>query len=59
MPKVVRISENKLVDMIDKIVAEVVENRKVEWLNEQKSANNSLVESKLAELEAKINKLSK
>jgi len=59
MPKVVRISENKLVDMIDKIVAEEVENRKVEWLNEQKSANNSLVESKLAELEAKINKLSK
>ena len=59
MPKVVRISENKLVDMIDKIVAEEVENRKVEWLNEQKSANNSLVESKLAELEAKINELSK
>ena len=59
MPKVVRISENKLVDMTDKIVAEEVENRKVEWLNEQKSANNSLVESKLAELEAKINKLSK
>lgn len=59
MPKVVRISEEKLVDMIDKIVAEEVENRKVEWLNEQKKANNSLVESKLAELEAKINKLSK
>lgn len=59
MPKVVRISENKLVDMIDKIVAEEVENRKAEWLNEQKEAGNTLVESKLAELEAKINKLSK
>jgi len=59
MPKVVRISENKLVDMIDKIVAEEIENRKAEWLNEQKSASNTLVESKLAELEAKINKLSK
>jgi len=59
MPKVVRISEEKLVDMIDKIVAEEVENRKVEWLNEQKKANNSLVENRLAKLEAKINKLSK
>lgn len=59
MPKVVRISEGKLVDMIDKIVAEEVENRKVKWLDEQKRANNSLVENKLAELEAKINKLSK
>jgi hypothetical protein len=59
MPKVVRISENKLVDMIDKIVAEEVDNRKAEWLNEQKAAGKTLVENKLAELEAKINKLSK
>jgi hypothetical protein len=59
MPKVVRISEEKLVNMIDNLVAEEVETRKAEWLNEQKSAKESLLESRLAELEGKVGRLSK
>jgi|TARA_R110000744_G_scaffold100551_1_gene193996 hypothetical protein len=59
MPKVVRISEEKLVNMIDNLVAEEVETRKAEWLNEQKSAKESLLESRLAELEGKVGGLSK
>ena len=39
MSKVVRISEEKLVNMIDNLVAEEVETRKAEWLNEQKASN--------------------
>ena len=59
MPKVVRISEEKLVNMIDNLVAEEVETRKAEWLNEQKSAKESLLESRLAELEGNVGGLSK
>jgi len=59
MPKVVRISEEKLVNMIDNLVAEEVETRKAEWLNEQKASNETLLESRLAELEGKVSELSK
>jgi hypothetical protein len=59
MPKVVRISEEKLVNMIDNLVAEEVETRKAEWLNEQKAANETLLEGRLAELEGKVSGLSK
>jgi hypothetical protein len=59
MPKVVRISEEKLVNMIDNLVAEEVETRKAEWLNEQKASNETLLESRLAELEGKVSGLSK
>ena len=45
--------------MIDNLVAEEVETRKAEWLNEQKSAKESLLESRLAELEGKVGRLSK
>ena len=59
MPKVVRISEEKLVNMIDNLVAEEVETRKAEWLNEQKASNETLLESRLAALEGKVSGLSK
>jgi len=59
MPKVVRISEEKLVNMIDNLVTEEVETRKAEWLNEQKASNETLLESRLAALEGKVSGLSK
>jgi hypothetical protein len=57
--KTVKISESDLVNLIDNIVSEAVEIKKKEWLSEQaaKSNKNSILESKLAALEAKINKL--
>lgn len=57
--KTVKISESDLVNLIDNIVSEAVEIKKKEWLSEQaiKGNKNSILESKLAALEAKINKL--
>lgn len=58
--KVVRIKENALVDLIDNIVNEAVALKKQEWLNEQASKNDSktsLLESKIANLEAQFKKL--
>lgn len=57
--KTVRISENDLVDLIDNIVSEAVSLKKKEWLAEQAAKNdkNSILEAKLAKLEAKLNKL--
>jgi hypothetical protein len=57
--KTVKISESDLVNLIDNIVSEAVEIKKKEWLSEQaaKGDKNSILESKLAALEAKLNKL--
>ena len=58
--KTVKINENDLVDLIDNIVKEAVEVKKQEWINEQaKKASNktAVLESKLAKLEAIVNRL--
>ena len=57
--KTVKISESDLVNLIDNIVSEAVEIKKKEWLSEQvaKGNKNYILESKLASLEAKVNKL--
>jgi hypothetical protein len=51
--KIVRIPENKLVDLIDNIVTEAVAQKKTEWLAEQanKNSKNALLESRIAKLE--------
>ena len=53
--KVVKISENKLVELIDNILNEAVEVKKKEWIAEQaKTDKTAILESKLADLEKKI-----
>lgn len=52
--KTVKITENELVDLIDNIVAEAVVEKKKAWIAEQKASQNTLIESKLAKLEAKV-----
>ena len=54
-----RISENDLVDLIDRIVSEAVEIKKKEWLAEQANAGdkNAIFEQKLNDLTEKIAKL--
>ena len=51
--KIVRIPENKLVDLIDNIVTEAVSQKKKEWIAEQavKDSSTSLLESRIAKLE--------
>jgi hypothetical protein len=55
--KTVKIKESHLVDLIENIVNEAVAVKKQEWINEQAAKGNSLLENKIARLEAKINKL--
>lgn len=55
--KTVKIKESHLVDLIENIVNEAVAVKKQEWINEQATKGNSLLESKVADLEAKLNKL--
>jgi hypothetical protein len=58
--KTVKIKENELIDLIDNIVNEAVAVKKQEWINEQaKKANNktAVLESKVAKLEAIVNKI--
>jgi len=57
--KTVRITENDLVNLIDNIVSEAVEIKKKDWLAEQAAAGdkNAILETKLNNLEAKLNKL--
>ena len=55
-----KISESELVNLIDGILNEAVEIKKKEWLAEQaKSDKSGILESKLADLEKKIEALSK
>ncbi len=56
--KVVKISESKLVDLIENIVTEAVQLKKKEWIAEQaKTDKNAILEGKITALEAKLNKL--
>ncbi len=58
--KTVKIKESHLVDLIDNIVNEAVAVKKQEWINEQATRNSessALLESKIAALEAKVNRL--
>lgn len=57
--KTVKINESALVDLIDNIVKEAVEKKKVEWLAEQESNKANLLESKIAKLEESIAKITK
>lgn len=60
--KTVKIKEAELVDLIDNIVNEAVAEKKKQWLaeNAKKDASKTaILESKVAALEAKINKLIK
>lgn len=55
--KIVKITENELVDLIDNIVNEAVAQKKTEWIAEQEAKKASIVETKIANLEAKIKAL--
>jgi hypothetical protein len=55
--KTVKIKESELVDLIDNIVKETVQTQKKQWIAEQKKKNNTLIESRLAKLEAKLKNL--
>jgi hypothetical protein len=57
--KTVKINESALVDLIDNIVKEAVEKKKVEWLAEQESNKANLLESKIAKLEESIARITK
>ena len=57
--KIVRISENELVDLIENIVNEAVAEKKNQWISESKEAKATLLEGKVAKLEAVIGKLTK
>jgi hypothetical protein len=57
--KIVRISENELVDLIENIVNEAVAEKQNQWIAESKEAKTTLLESKVAKLEAVIGKLTK
>jgi len=50
--KVVRINENKLVDLIDNIVKEAVAEEKKVWLSENANKDNSILETRIEKLEA-------
>lgn len=59
--KTVKISESDLVDLIDNIVNEAVAIKKKEWISEQakKGDKTAILESKVNDLETKINELLK
>lgn len=52
--RITRISENELVNLIDGIVAEAVAEQKKEWIAETKVKNQTILETKIKELETKI-----
>jgi hypothetical protein len=57
--KTVKINESALVDLIDNIVKEAVEKKKVEWIAEQESKKANLLESKIARLEESIARITR
>lgn len=57
--KIVRISENELVDLIENIVNEAVSEKKTQWIAENEKSKATLLENKVAKLEAVIGKLTK
>ena len=52
--KTVKITENELVDLIDGIVTEAIAVKKKQWLAEQEAKKGTVLENKIATLEAKI-----
>jgi hypothetical protein len=54
--KVVKINENKLVDLIDKIVQEAVAEEKKVWIAENTNEEKSLLESRIEKLENLLGK---
>tara|TARA_Y100001938_G_C7945334_1_gene356480 strand:- start:485 stop:670 length:186 start_codon:yes stop_codon:yes gene_type:complete len=54
MSKRVKITESELVDLIDKIVTETVSEKKKQWIAEQKKSQETILENKITELEAKV-----
>jgi uncharacterized protein YceH (UPF0502 family) len=59
MAKVVKITESKLVELIEGIVDQKVAEEKKVWLKEHAENKKTVLESKVAQLEAKIAKLVK
>lgn len=58
--KIVEINETDLVELIDNIVTEAVAQKKKEWIAENASKEgNTILESRIKNLEKKINTLSK
>jgi hypothetical protein len=57
--KIVRISENELVNLIENIVNEAVAEKENQWIAESEVNKTTLLESKVAKLEAVIGKLTK
>ena len=57
--KIVRISENELVNLIENIVNEAVAEKKNQWIAENEAKKETLLESKVAKLEAAIDNLTK
>jgi hypothetical protein len=57
--KIVRISESELVDLIENIVNEAVSEKKNQWIAENEASKATLLENKVAKLEAVIGKLTK
>ena len=55
--KIVRISENELVNLIENIVNEAVSEKQNQWIAENEDKKATLLESKVAKLEAVISKL--
>jgi gas vesicle protein len=58
--KTVKIKESQLVDVIENLLTEAIAIKKQDWINEQAKISKdktALLESKLASLEAKINKI--
>ncbi len=55
----IKIKESELTEMLDKIVNEALVTKKKEWLAEQvaKGDKTAILETKLTELEGKLNKL--
>jgi len=53
--KTVKITENKLVDLIDNIVNEAVAQKKTEWIAEN-ATKNTLLEGRVAKLESFLSK---
>lgn len=55
--KIVKISENDLVNLIENIVNEAVNEKKKQWIAENTKKETTLLENKVAKLEAIVNKL--
>ncbi len=55
--KTVKITESKLVDLIDGIVAEAVAKSKKQWIAEHEAKKTTVLESKIAKLEKLISEI--